>query len=64
MGFEGDTDYDVQDEFKEFLDGICRIFPIESGEVRCMEKGGVHWRFIYKDNEWKMQRGTVVYEDI
>lgn len=62
--FDVDDKYSGDDEVKEALEGIRRIALVESGEIEYIGEDDTYWRFIYKDNEWKMQRGTVVYEDI
>ena len=58
-----DTNYFGDDEVKEILDEICDIAEIESGEIEYVGEDGSHWRFIFKNSEWKMQTGTVKYDE-
>lgn len=59
LGFYGNGKY-YSDEVYNFLNNIKEI--TESGEIRYYGEDETYWRFIFKDNKWVEESGTIVYE--
>ena len=59
LEFYGNGKYH-DDEVYSFLNRITNI--TESGEIKFHGEDDTHWRFIFKDNEWKEESGKVCYE--
>ena len=57
--------YDTYDS--ERIEGILRSlkdsFPILEGELEFDGEDCTHWRFLWRDGDWREQTGRVVFED-